>query len=216
MATESAVTPDRAHPFTAGQDFCLVHNGSLSNPNMVRRSSSRAASASTPTTTPRPPAASSSGGMREGDDLRAALAEGLRGAGRLLHLPDGHADRAGAVRDPFACKPAVVAETDDYVAIASEFRSLAHLPGVNARAVFEPAPEEMYVWTLTDRRRRTLDLRPARTTVRALNQFLHGPAATWPAAGEVHNTDGAHNLAVGLNARCTSRCTATPATTPPA
>mgnify|MGYP002140450103 CR=1 FL=1 len=46
----------------------------------------------------------------------------------------------------FACKPAVVAETDDYVAIASEFRSLAHLPGVKHATVFEPAPEEMYVW----------------------------------------------------------------------
>jgi amidophosphoribosyltransferase len=37
MATETAVTPARAHPFTAGEDFCLVHNGSLSNPNSIRR-----------------------------------------------------------------------------------------------------------------------------------------------------------------------------------
>ena len=53
----------------------------------------------------------------------------------------------GLIRDPFACKPAVVAETDDYVAIASEFRSLAHLPDIKNAKVFEPAPEEMYVWT---------------------------------------------------------------------
>ncbi|MGH7139093.1 MAG: hypothetical protein ACREHD_25380, partial [Pirellulales bacterium] len=37
MATESAVSPAHAHPFTAGEDFCLVHNGSLSNPYMLRR-----------------------------------------------------------------------------------------------------------------------------------------------------------------------------------
>ena len=37
MATESAVTPAHAHPFTAGEDFCLVHNGSLSNPYLLRR-----------------------------------------------------------------------------------------------------------------------------------------------------------------------------------
>ena len=37
MATETAVTPANAHPFTAGEDFCLVHNGSLSNPDMLRR-----------------------------------------------------------------------------------------------------------------------------------------------------------------------------------
>jgi amidophosphoribosyltransferase len=50
------------------------------------------------------------------------------------------------VRDAFACKPAVVAETDDYVAIASDFRSLAHLPGVRHASVFEPKPEEVYSW----------------------------------------------------------------------
>ena len=37
MATESAVTTDGAHPFTTGDDQCLVHNGSLSNHNAVRR-----------------------------------------------------------------------------------------------------------------------------------------------------------------------------------
>ena len=37
MATESAVTPAHAHPFTAGEDWCLVHNGSLSNANSLRR-----------------------------------------------------------------------------------------------------------------------------------------------------------------------------------
>jgi amidophosphoribosyltransferase len=51
------------------------------------------------------------------------------------------------VRDPFACKPAVVAETDRYVAVASEFRSLAHLPGVNDAELFEPRPERIYSWS---------------------------------------------------------------------
>ena len=37
MATESQVSPAHAHPFTAGEDFCLVHNGSLSNPYSLRR-----------------------------------------------------------------------------------------------------------------------------------------------------------------------------------
>ncbi|MGD9924180.1 MAG: glutamine amidotransferase, partial [Pseudorhodoplanes sp.] len=37
MATESAVTTQGAHPFTTGMDECLVHNGSLSNHNQVRR-----------------------------------------------------------------------------------------------------------------------------------------------------------------------------------
>ena len=37
MATESAVTIAGAHPFSTGADQCLVHNGSLSNHNDVRR-----------------------------------------------------------------------------------------------------------------------------------------------------------------------------------
>jgi amidophosphoribosyltransferase len=60
----------------------------------------------------------------------------------------GTPDKLALIRDPFACKPAVVAETDEYVAIASEFRSLAHLPDIKNANVFEPAPEEMYVWKI--------------------------------------------------------------------
>ena len=37
MATESAVTTMGAHPFSTGNDQCLVHNGSLSNHNSLRR-----------------------------------------------------------------------------------------------------------------------------------------------------------------------------------
>lgn len=37
MATESAVTTMGAHPFSTGSDQCLVHNGSLSNHNNLRR-----------------------------------------------------------------------------------------------------------------------------------------------------------------------------------
>ena len=37
MATESAVTTDGAHPYSTGKDQCLVHNGSLSNHNNLRR-----------------------------------------------------------------------------------------------------------------------------------------------------------------------------------
>ena len=63
-----------------------------------------------------------------------------------FYVSDGTRDKLALVRDAFACKPAVVAETDDYVAIASEFRSLAKLPGVKNAQLFEPMPEELYVW----------------------------------------------------------------------
>ena len=38
MATESAVTTEHSHPFSTGDDLCLVHNGSLSNHNRLRES----------------------------------------------------------------------------------------------------------------------------------------------------------------------------------
>ena len=146
MATESAVTPDRAHPFTAGQDFCLVHNGSLSNPNGIRRMlEPRGISFETDNDT-EAACRFLEWRLREGDDLETALQKGFEELDGFFTFLMGTPDKLALIRDPFACKPAVVAETDDYVAIASEFRSLAHLPGVKHANVFEPAPEEMYVW----------------------------------------------------------------------
>jgi glutamate synthase domain-containing protein 1 len=146
MATESAVTPDRAHPFTAGEDFCLVHNGSLSNPNGIRRKlEPRGIHFETDNDT-EAACRFLEWRLREGDELEIALQKGFEELDGFYTFLMGTPDRLALIRDPFACKPAVVAETEDYVAIASEFRSLAHLPGVNHAHVFEPAPEEMYVW----------------------------------------------------------------------
>jgi amidophosphoribosyltransferase len=146
MATESAVTPDRAHPFTAGEDFCLVHNGSLSNPYGVRRMlEPRGIRFDTDNDT-EAACRFLEWRLREGDDLPGALQKGFEALDGFYTFLMGTPTQIALIRDPFACKPAVVAETDDYVAIASEFRSLAHLPGVQHATVFEPAPEEMYVW----------------------------------------------------------------------
>jgi len=147
MATESAVTPDRAHPFTAGEDFCLVHNGSLSNPYGVRRMlEPRGIKFETDNDT-EAACRFLEWRLREGDDLETALQKGFEELDGFYTFLMGTPDKLALIRDPFACKPAVVAETDDYVAIASEFRSLAHLPDIKNAKVFEPAPEEMYVWT---------------------------------------------------------------------
>lgn len=145
MATESAVTPDRAHPFTAGEDFCLVHNGSLSNPNGVRRMlEPRGIKFETDNDT-EAACRFLEWRLREGDTLHNALQKGFEALDGFFTFLMGTSTELALIRDPFACKPAVVAETDDYVAIASEFRSLAHLPDVKHATVFEPAPEEMYV-----------------------------------------------------------------------
>ncbi len=146
MATESAVTPDRAHPFTAGEDFCLVHNGSLSNPNGIRRMLEPKGIQFETDNDTEAACRYLEWRLREGDDLPAALQKGFEALDGFYTFLMGTATELALIRDPFACKPAVVAETDDYVAIASEFRSLAHLPDIQHAKVFEPAPEEMYVW----------------------------------------------------------------------
>nr|RNF57985.1 amidophosphoribosyltransferase [Acidithiobacillus sulfuriphilus] len=146
MATESAVTPDRAHPFTAGEDFCLVHNGSLSNPYGIRRMLEPHGIHFETDNDTEAACRFLEWRLREGDSLEMALQKSFEELDGFFTFLIGTANQLALIRDPFACKPAIVAETDDYVAIASEFRSLAHLPDIQHARIFEPVPEEMYVW----------------------------------------------------------------------
>jgi glutamate synthase domain-containing protein 1 len=146
MATESAVSPAHAHPFTAGEDFCLVHNGSLSNPYSLRRRLERKGVHFETDNDTEAACRFLEWRLREGDVLEEAMHRGFAELDGFYTLLMATGDRLLLVRDAFACKPAVVAETDRYVAIASEFRSLAHLPDVQNAQLFEPAPEEIYSW----------------------------------------------------------------------
>jgi amidophosphoribosyltransferase len=146
MATETAVTPERAHPFTAGEDFCLVHNGSLSNPYMVRRKLEPLGITFETDNDTEAACRFLEWRMREGDSLATALEKGFDELDGFYTFLMGTRDELALVRDAFACKPAIVAETDDYVAISSEFRSLAKLPGVKNANIFEPKPEQIYLW----------------------------------------------------------------------
>lgn len=147
MATESAITPAHAHPFTAGEDFCLVHNGSLSNPYSIRRRLERRGIRFETDNDTEAACRFIEWRLGEGDSLEAALENGFSVLDGFYTLLMGTRDKIALVRDPFACKPAVVAETDDYVAIGSEFRALAHLPDVKHATLFEPKPEVIYAWT---------------------------------------------------------------------
>lgn len=146
MATESAITPAHAHPFTAGEDFCLVHNGSLSNPYKIRRKLERKGIRFETDNDTEAACRFLEWRLREGDSLEDALSEGFSVLDGFYTLLMATGDELALVRDSFACKPAVVAETDDYVAIGSEYRALAHLPGVKDASLFEPRPEEIHTW----------------------------------------------------------------------
>lgn len=148
MATESAVTPENAHPYTAGEDWCLVHNGSLANPNSLKRMLEKRGIRFESDCDTEAACRYIDWRLRSGDDLDAALHRAFEDFDGFFTFLMGTADKLALVRDPFACKPAIVAETDDYVAIASEFRSLAHLPHVKDATVFEPKPAEIYSWSI--------------------------------------------------------------------
>jgi hypothetical protein len=192
MATESAVTPDRAHPFTAGEDFCLVHNGSLSNPNGVRRMlEPRGIRFETDNDT-EAACRFLEWRLREGDDLHAALQKGFEELDGFYTFLMGTADKLALIRDPFACKPAVVAETDDYVAIASASSARwPTCPTSSTPGCSNPRPRRCTYGTHL-----TFDL--AQRAGARLNQFLHMARPTLAAAASrVLNPDGAHNIAVG-------------------
>jgi glutamate synthase domain-containing protein 1 len=146
MATESAVTPAHSHPYTAGEDFCLVHNGSLSNPHSLRRKLEKRGVRFETDNDTETACRFLEWRMREGAGLEDALREGLRVLDGFYTLLMATRDRMVLVRDAFACKPAVVAEHPAYVAVSSEYRSLAHLPDVRRAKIFEPSPEEIYAW----------------------------------------------------------------------
>lgn len=148
MATESAVSPAHAHPFTAGEDFCLVHNGSLSNPYSVRRKLERLGIAFETDNDTEAGCRFLEWRMREGDTLEEAIEKSFSELDGFFTFLMATAGNMVLVRDAFACKPAVAAETDDYVAVGSEFRALAHLPDIQHANVFEPAPEQIYSWTV--------------------------------------------------------------------
>lgn len=146
MATESAVTTMGAHPFSTGPDQCLVHNGSLSNHNSVRRELRRKGMAFETENDTEVAAAFISERMQAGESLGDALEATLKELDGFFTFVVGSRDGFGVVRDPIACKPAVMAETDRYVAFGSEYRALAALPGIEAARVWEPEPATVYFW----------------------------------------------------------------------
>jgi methylamine---glutamate N-methyltransferase subunit A len=146
MATESAVTTMGAHPFSTGRDQCLVHNGSLSNHNNLRRELEREGMTFETENDTEVAAAYLTARMGGGLSLGDALQKSLDDLDGFYTFVVGTRDGFGVLRDPIACKPAVLAETDQYVAFGSEYRALVELPGIEGAKVWEPEPATVYFW----------------------------------------------------------------------
>jgi glutamate synthase domain-containing protein 1 len=146
MATESAVTTDGALPFTTGPDQCLVHNGSLSNHNAVRRELARAGIRFATENDSEVAAGFMTWKMRQGASLHQALKASLAALDGFYTFVVGTESGFGVLRDPIACKPAVMAETEKFVAFGTEYRALVDLPGIAVAKVWEPEPAQAYFW----------------------------------------------------------------------
>ena len=146
MATESAVTTAGSHPFATGADLCLVHNGSLSNHNRLRENLRREGMEFQTENDTEVAAAYMTWKLRNGASLKEALEDGLKDLDGFYTFLVGTHDGFAVVRDPIACKHAVMAETDDWVAMATEWRAIAHLPGSDDARVWEPEPTTIYQW----------------------------------------------------------------------
>nr|WP_206170794.1 glutamine amidotransferase family protein [Phragmitibacter flavus] len=147
MATESAVTTAGSHPFSTGMDVCLVHNGSLSNHNRLRLNLEREGMVFHTENDTEVAAGYLAWRLKQGKSLHDALEASLQDLDGFYTFAVGTHDGFAVLRDPVACKPAVMAETEDYVAMASEYRSLAELPGVEKARLWEPEPGVVYSWS---------------------------------------------------------------------
>lgn len=146
MATESAVTTAGSHPFATGLDLCLVHNGSLSNHNRLRRKLEREGIVFDTDNDTEVAAGFMTWKLQQGATLHQALEAGLEELDGFYTFCVGTAEGFAVVRDPIACKHAVMAETDDWVAMATEYRAIAHLPGADSSRIWEPEPAKIYTW----------------------------------------------------------------------
>jgi amidophosphoribosyltransferase len=146
MATESAVTMEGSHPFSTGADLCLVHNGSLSNHFRLRQELRREGIHFETENDTEVAAGYLAWRLQQGDSLKQALDNSLEALDGFFTFAIGTRNGFAVIRDPIACKPAILAETDDYVAMASEYQALSSLPGIEKAKVWEPVPATMYIW----------------------------------------------------------------------
>jgi amidophosphoribosyltransferase len=146
MATESAITTQHSHPFSTGMDLCLVHNGSLSNHNRLREQLQNKGIEFQTDNDSEVAAGYLMWQMHQGASLKQALEQAILDLDGFYTFAVGTRDGFAVLRDPIACKPAVMAETDDWVAMASEFRAIAQLPGAENATIWEPSPATVYSW----------------------------------------------------------------------
>lgn len=146
LATESAIDAEGAHPYSVN-GLSVVHNGSFANHATIRRDlQDEGIEFDSKNDTEVASRYVSYRMQQKGEDLKTAiqaLSDNFDGFYTLLITTE---DSFAVARDEYACKPAIIAEHPQWVAMASEFQAIAHLPGIEDAEIFEPAPGKVYTW----------------------------------------------------------------------
>lgn len=149
MATESVVDTNHCHPFTAGSDLSIVHNGQISNYYKLRFQLEQIGAIFETNNDSEAIAHYIHHQLQQGKSLETALKKLLDDLDGTYTLLVATQDQVGLVRDKFAAKPAVIYETPEVVAVASEYQALMNLPGFNPTATIrEPDAGEVNVWSV--------------------------------------------------------------------
>lgn len=125
----------------------MVHNGSFSNHASIRRELRATGVYFDSENDTEVGARFIAKQLADGRDVEAALKELCAVFDGFYTLLVSNRDSFAVVRDAIACKPAVIAETEAWVAMASEYRAFVELPGVENAKIWEPEPEVVYAWT---------------------------------------------------------------------
>jgi glutamate synthase domain-containing protein 1 len=147
LSTESRVDLSHSQPFWSHgfPDLAIVHNGHITNYHQLRRRYEQRGVRFYTENDSEVVAIYLAAQLQKGGSLREALEGMLRDLDGSYSCLVATERELGYVKDPFALKPLVMAETDDFVAVATEEIAIrAALPG--QYSVREAQVKEVRVW----------------------------------------------------------------------
>ncbi|MDQ0286399.1 glutamate synthase domain-containing protein 1 [Desulfofundulus luciae] len=152
LATESVVSPDRAHPFWAYgfSDVAIVHNGQLTNYWKLRRKFERWGYQFRTDNDSELIAIYIAHYLKTDMKLQDILVQSLEDLDGTYTFLVSTPTEIGFAKDKLAAKPLVYVDMEDRVVLASEEISLqALLPDMENVTVEEPPPYSTGTWSIT-------------------------------------------------------------------
>lgn len=149
MATESKVDISHSQPLCChtGKDLTIIHNGHITNYIKLRSRYENKGYKFITGNDSEVIAVFLIDSLKSGLDLKEAMELSLQELDGSFSYIAITPEKVGLAKEPFGMKPMVIAETDDFVAFASESMAITNGFGKNL-SVFEPGSEEVMIWNL--------------------------------------------------------------------